>query len=153
MTGIWSSSGLSRRVSMLENTIRLYQYLRDRLKYLRPSIASLIGQAASSGEFPDLEFLHVCDEKMKNGMNFPESWTSSVSGDTARLGGEAARVVAGLSNVLGRSDLESQLSAIDCGIAMLEARLVDAREYAAKHKKMYQTLGVLAGLGLAVFIF
>lgn len=112
----------------------------------------MIHQAATSEEFVDLRFLSACDEKMINGVSFPESWASSVSEDMASLGKEASPIISGLSNVLGRSDLESQLSAIDYGIAMLEARLLDAREYASRHKKLYQTLGVLAGLGLAVFM-
>lgn len=152
MTGIWAAAGLSKRVLTLENTIRLYQYLRDRLKFLRPSVASLINQADGSGEFADLKFLSACNERMKNGMNFPESWTMSVHEYTDLLGREVAPVISGLSNVLGKSDLESQISAIDHGISMLETRLFNAREYTAKHKKLYQTLGVLAGLGLAVFI-
>jgi stage III sporulation protein AB len=54
--------------------------------------------------------------------------------------------------VLGASDLESQLAAIDYGVSLLEARLAAAREYAAARGKLYGTLGVLAGLGIAVLI-
>jgi stage III sporulation protein AB len=63
-----------------------------------------------------------------------------------------AQVITGLGQVLGASDLESQLAAIDYGISLLEARLADARGHAAARGKLYDTLGVLAGLGVAVLI-
>jgi stage III sporulation protein AB len=144
--------GLRTRVALLEETIRLYRYLRDRLKYLRPSVSALIDAAASSEEFKSLGFLAACDARMKAGEGFEDSWIISVEEQAKALGGPVAQVVAGLGQVLGASDLESQLAAIDYGMALLEARLAAAREHAAARVKLYDTLGVLAGLGVAVLI-
>lgn len=152
MAGISAASGLSRRVAAIENIIRLCQHLRDRLKYMRPSVAMLVGQAAASPEFEELEFLSQCDRRMREGEIFAESWRSSVRGSSALIGRDAADIVGSLADVLGASDLESQLSALDYGIATLESRLCDAREYSARHQKLYRTLGVLAGFGIAVFM-
>lgn len=150
--GIWAASGLSKRVSTLEIVIRLYQYLRDSLKYLRPSVTMLIGRAAGEAEFSGLGFLRGCDEKMRSGKNFPESWREAISEDIATMGKEDAPIVLSLAGVLGASDLDSQLAALEHGMALLEARLGEAREYASKHKKLYRTLGVLAGLMVAIVI-
>lgn len=146
------ASGLSKRVLILENLIRLYRFLHDRLKYLQPSVSSLISQAAANGEFAQLAFLGVCRDEMQAGNTFPESWRIAVEKEKNNLGANAAAIVATLAEVLGAADLESQLAALQYGVSLLESRLEEARSYAAKHKKLYQTLGILAGLGLAVII-
>ncbi len=136
----------------MEEVIRLYHYLHDRLKYMRPSVAALIGAANASGEFDSLEFLDACETRMKAGRPFGESWRSSVEENATALGEATARVVMGLGGVLGASDLESQLSAIEYGISVLESRLEESRERAGARMKLYGTLGMLAGLGAAVLV-
>lgn len=115
-------------------------------------MASLIGRAAGAAEFSNLTFLLICEAKMQAGENFPESWREAVAEDASMLGKEAAPIVSQLAGVLGASDLESQLAALDHGIALLESRLREAREYARIHKKLYRTLGVLTGLMIAIVI-
>jgi stage III sporulation protein AB len=137
-------------VALLEETIRLYRYLRDRLKYLRPSVPALIDAAAGTEDFKSLAFLAACDARMKAGEGFAESWRVSVEEQERELGGPVAQAIAGLGQVLGASDLESQLAAMDYGISLLEARLAAAREHAAARGKLYGTLGVLAGFGVAI---
>jgi stage III sporulation protein AB len=139
-------------VKLIEESIRLYRYLRDRLKFLRPSVSTLIGTAASSGEFASLGFLGDCDARLSAGEGFCESWRTSVEAWAPALGKTAAPVIAGLGGVLGQSDLESQISAIDYGAAVLEDRLLAAREDAARYNRLYSALGVLAGLGIAIIL-
>ncbi len=136
----------------MEETIRLYHYLHDRLKYMRPSVAALIGAANASGEFESLGFLAACEARMQGGSPFGESWRCSVGGSIPELGEASAQVVMGLGGVLGASDLESQLSAIEYSISVLDSRLEEARELAAVRMKLYGTLGLLAGLGAAILV-
>ncbi len=126
--------------------------MRDRLKYLQPSIDSLIAQAASSMEFSSLKFLMLCREKMSNGIGFAEAWRKSVNSDNTDICKDTTEIIVNLSETLGRCDLDSQLAALEYGIVILESRLQDAREYAAKHKKLYRALGVLSGLAIAILI-
>lgn len=137
---------------MLETVIRLYGYLHDRLKYLQPSVNSLIEQAADSPEFEELKFLSCCLEYMRQGKDFSESWSLALSNSKTILSDDITQIIYNISNTLGTTDLESQLSAIVYDRSRLEQRLIEARDYAEKHKKLYQTLGVLSGLGLAVLI-
>lgn len=149
--GISKASALSDQVIMLETVIRFYGYLHDRLKYMQPSVKSLIEQAANSQEFTELKFLAYCYEKMQEGIDFSESWNSAIY-DQSVFSDNITKIIQNISNTLGTSDLESQLAAISYDRSKLEQRLIEAREYAEKHKKLYQTMGVLSGLGLAVFI-
>lgn len=137
---------------MLENVIRFYGYMHDRLKYLQPSVNSLIEQAANTREFEDLKFLPYCREKMREGKDFPESWRSSVYSVDIVLSEDITKIILNISNILGTADLDSQLAAITYDRSRLEQRLTEARDYADKHRKLYQTLGVLSGLWLVILI-
>lgn len=137
---------------MLETVIRFYGYLHDRLKYLQPSVNSLIEQAVCSKEFDGLIFLPYCLKYMRQGKDFSESWGLAIYNSDTVLSEDITQIIHNISNTLGTSDLESQLSAILYDRSRLEQRLIEARNYAEKHKKLYQTLGVLSGLGLAVLI-
>lgn len=152
MMGFLKAATLSNRVIMLENVIRLYQYLHDRLKFLQPSVNSLIEQASSSQEFSNIEFLSVCNVMMNAGKSFPESWRESVYSIDTILDVKDIDIIQNISNTLGMTDIESQLAALGYDKARLGSNLEEARDYAAKHKKMYQTLGVLSGLLIAIFI-
>lgn len=151
MTGTLAASGLSKHVLLLENTIRLCQYLYDRLKFLRPGVRALIRQAAAADEFRELTFLKVCAEKVEAGGDFPICWKEAVAAFWI-FDREESKIVQSLGGVLGASDLESQLSALEYARELLEARILAVRDYAAKHKKLYRTLGVLSGLGIAVVL-
>ena len=152
MIGAGLARALTERVSMLERTIRLYRWLHDRLKYMQPSVMALIDAAYRSGEFKQLRFLTECHKNMKDSGDFSESWRHAVENSTGAVGEEAAAAMASLSDVLGKTDLESQLAAIDYGSKLLEQRLQNTREYAKRHQRLYRTLGVLAGALVAVLI-
>lgn len=152
LTGLNLGRGLTARVRVLEEVIRLYRYLRDRLKYLRPSVSALIEAAAESGEFEALKFLPACNARMKSGLGFSESWRLSVAEEAPALGRDALPAVQSLAGVIGASDIDSQLSAIDYGISVLEDRLEQARQKAAGKSRLYGTLGLLAGLGVSVLV-
>ena len=145
MIGVGLARALTERVSTLECAIRLYRWLHDRLKYMQPGVMSLIDAAHRSGEFHRLRFLRECRENMKDSGDFAVSWRQAVENNASAIGKEAAAVMVSLSDVLGKTDLESQLAAIDYGAALLEQRLQNAREYAKRHQRLYKTLGVLAG--------
>ena len=152
MIGAGLARALSDRVSTLECTIRLYRWIYDRLKYMQPGVMALVGAAYRSGEFERLKFLTQCHKNMKDSGDFSESWRQAVENNAGAVGKEAAAVMASLSEVLGKTDLESQLAAIDYGAVLLEQRLNDAREYAKRHQRLYRTLGVLAGALVVVLI-
>jgi len=152
MIGARFAGALTEKVSTLECVIRLYRYLHDRLKYMQPGVMPLIDAAVSSGEFEKLRFLRECRDNMKDSGDFSESWRKAVGNNAFSLGKEAVAVMASLSGVLGKTDLESQLAAIDYGASLLEKRLESAREYARRHQRLYRTLGVLAGALVVVLL-
>lgn len=145
------AAGLSERVSSLERSLRLLCHLRDRLRFLRPSVRSLIQNAAAVEDFAPLGFLGRCRDEMERGVDFPSAWKEAVRSADVR-DREARDILESLGDILGGSDLDSQLASLELCRDRLELCLEAAREHAAKHKKLYRTLGVLAGAAAAIIL-
>jgi len=150
MTGIYMASGLSKRVGAIENSISLLGMLCDRLRFLQPSMNQLIGAMASMEQFSATGYLVRCRDLLREGHPFPESWQRAVHESTPEIGKAQAAILLPLGEVLGSTDLDSQLAALGHARALLENRLADARSYRDRHAKMYQSLGVLCGLAIAI---
>jgi stage III sporulation protein AB len=143
---------LSGRVAAIEGSAALLGQLSDRLKYLQPSMFSLMDSVASTQQFERLGYPAKCRELMRAGLSFPESWRQALREVPGRLGPQETQALLALADILGCADLDSQLSALDYTAKLLESRLGAAREYEQKYAKLYRTLGVLGGVAIAIII-
>ena len=61
-------------------------------------------------------------------------------------------VLKGLSNMLGKADLEGQISEIKLTDRFIDVQLEKAEEECKKSTKMYKTLGVVIGLAIVIVL-
>lgn len=93
-----------------------------------------------------------CRERMLRGDSFPVAWRTAVAQSPGALKGEEVRILASLADVLGTTDLDSQLSALDYTGEQLRRCHAAAGQKRDKCQKLYGTLGVLAGLAVAIIL-
>lgn len=146
------ASGLSARASAIDTAVVLTGWLADRLRYLQPSMSSLIESAGSSPELGKLPYIAACRAQMRRGESFPVAWRSAVEKHPGALKSEEIRLLSSLADVLGATDLESQLTALDYTREQLRRCYAQACSDRDKHQKLYGTLGVLAGIGIAIIL-
>ena len=147
------ASGLSARLRKLEDCICLLGEMSGRLRYLQPSVHSLVVSLASQQRFEELSFLKECARLMGEGGCFSASWRTALKGKSHALGEEESAILASLGDVLGRSDLESQLLAIALVRDQLEQRISGAREKARTQGSLYRSMGLLGGVAAAIILF
>lgn len=152
MTGIFMASGLSKRVSGIENAVALLAHIHDRMRFLSPTVGGLVESACGVGKLRGVAYLTVCREQMGRGVPFPTAWREAVWQYPGSLGAEEAALMASLSEVLGSSDLESQLNAVAYTRSRMEELLEQSREYRRKHQKLYGSLGILTGLAIVILL-
>ena len=152
MMGMLAASGLSARLRRLELSLSLLGELSGRLTYLQPTTQSLIAALATQERFGELGFLRGCAAEMGRGEQFSQSWQLALEGEKGALGREEAALLASLAEVIGQSDLESQLSAIALVREQLAERLADQREKMRKQERLYRSMGVLGGVAAAVIL-
>ena len=152
MMGMFAASSLSVRLRRLEACVCLLSELSGRLKYLQPTVQSLVVGLAAQERFGELRFLKLCAAQMEEGADFSGCWRQSLKREEQSLGREEAALMASLGDVLGRSDLESQLSAISLTGEQFAQRMEIRRERAKKQEGLYRSMGVLGGVAAAIIL-
>jgi len=138
-------------VSALEKAVALLGHLQDRMRHLQPSMGSLIHGACGAEAFAQLSFLRECDGRMGRGQPFPVAWRESLEA-FQDLEGEPREILLELGEVLGASELEAALSALDFARRRMELQLNGAREHRDKYQKLYRTMGVLSGFAIVLIL-
>ena len=85
-------------------------------------------------------------EKMPAG----EAWNKSLEVQSTNLTKEDIEVLKSLSNLLGKVDLEGQVSEIELVDNFLDNQIEIAQEESKKIVKMYKTLGITVGLAMVI---
>jgi len=85
------------------------------------------------------------------GDNFREDWVRAANEMDELQEGELS-VIKSIGAALGTSDVQGQLSMLEVNTRLLESYAEQAREQYMKKGKLYRTMGLLAGLFVAVLI-
>lgn len=91
----------------------------------------------------------TASEKMKE-LPAGEAWIKSLEVQSTNLKKEDIEVLKGLSNLLGKVDLEGQVSEIELVDNFIDRQIEAAEEESKKNQKMYKTLGVTIGLAMVI---
>lgn len=68
------------------------------------------------------------------------------------LNKEDKEVVKMMGKLLGKTDIEGQLSEISLGLDLIGKQIKDAEIEKNKNTKLYKTLGVISGLGISIIL-
>lgn len=81
-----------------------------------------------------------------------EAWEKSVETNGYNLKKDDINSLKTLGKLLGRTDIEGQISQIELVSSFLEKQLNDAVESKNKNEKMYKKLGIIVGLVLVIVL-
>lgn len=81
-----------------------------------------------------------------------EAWEKSVETNGFSLKKEDINSLKSLGKMLGRTDIDGQVSQIELVNSFLEKQINDAVESKNKNEKMYKKLGVIVGLVLVIVL-
>lgn len=86
--------------------------------------------------------------------DFKTSWEKSIDEEKTNLNlkNEDINLIKGLSNMLGKTDMEGQLSEIDLTMSFLDNQILLAEEECRKNEKMYRSLGTIFGLAIIIIL-
>ena len=120
----------------------------DRLRYLSPSMQSLI--AGLAAQYTELGFLEKCNAEMQNGISFTKAFMQALS--TENMQKHTYEVLLSLLSELGQSDIDSQLAAIAYACERMREEIQREQSFCAVHCKLYRSLGALGGAALAILL-
>lgn len=80
------------------------------------------------------------------------AWQKALEKSTSSFKKEDVDILKNLSNLLGKTSLEGQISEIELTKNFLETQIKKAEEEERKNKKMYRSLGVILGLVIVIIL-
>ena len=79
-------------------------------------------------------------------------WENAVDASNTSLTTEDKDIVKGLAKMLGRTDIDGQVSEIRLTSKFLEVQLKEAENQKNKNEKLYKTLGITIGLAIVIVL-
>lgn len=150
---MYLSSGLSGRVSELENAILFLEKTQTFLKYGQVPTEELLSRLSEQEKFQGLGFIKAALRLMQKGMPFPVAWKQALLEQRGGKLKPADRdILTGVGDILGGSDAESQISGLELTAELLRQNYKEALEEKNTGGKLYRSLGFLIGIGAAIFI-
>lgn len=112
------------------------EIFKEMSEKLKPNIANIFLSAAN---------------KMEN-INAGDAWLQALGESNTNMIKEDVETLKTLSNLLGKVDIEGQVSEIGLVETFLDTQIELAEEEKNKYVKMYKTLGVTVGLALVIIL-
>ena len=81
-----------------------------------------------------------------------EAWDMALKLDDLNIDEEDRTVLKNLSKLLGKTDLEGQLSQIEYTTDFLDKQIKKAEIQKDKNEKMYRTLGMILGMVIVIIL-
>lgn len=150
---IKSFSYKSRRVE-LENTLELIRLLNLEISYRKDSLKKTFQRVAAQKQCWFSKVLEDCSEYLSFQEPLKTAWQNSLNKnmDSCPLLPKDIEILKDVSMGLGRSDTQGQKKIIEPAVLRLEAGIKEAARAEMKMGKMYRSLGVAAGVAIAVIL-
>lgn len=129
-------------------------WLRDferRLQYAAPPIKEWLRESADHPQYGALPFIAQTVQLLQDA-DLETAWKKALHTAPGSLADADAAVLSTLGTHLGKSDAPTQLQCIQETVAVLEESRKVAVAAVQKADKLYLTLGVSGGMGLALLL-
>ena len=151
-TGIYASQNLRNDMRRTEKLIALTEECSAYIRYQQPELDELIDILSQNSAYQEFHFLRNISEN-KNPYLMPSAiWNEAIQNDNS-VPVATREILESLGHILGTTDIEGQLSALELHRIQLQQILSGCRERYQKQGKLYQSLGILAGCMLGVLLW
>jgi len=81
-----------------------------------------------------------------------DAWLEAIDTSNTNLKEEDIGIIKNLSKLLGKTDIDGQISEIELASSFIDKQIEEAREEQYKNVKMYKTLGLVLGLVIVIIL-
>lgn len=139
-----------RVIDLKELKIALNMF-ETKIKFTYEPIPNIFNQIAENIN-PNVGILFKnAANKMKK-KSAGEAWKESLEEFESAINEEDKQILMGLNKLLGKTNLEGQISEIQLTSNFLNHQIEKAEKEEAKNRKMYKTLGVTIGLAIVIIL-
>ncbi|WP_310604022.1 stage III sporulation protein AB [Anaerosporobacter sp.] len=154
--GVYFSVILKERIKDLKELNKLIVILRGEIRYASTPLPEAVGSLAERTDGEYRRFLHAVAQELDKleGRTFSDIWHGCVESELVdtSLSKKDKLLLSRLGENLGYLDKEMQLNTIDLYITQIQGELDDAVDCVKEKVRLYNMLGVMAGIFITIVL-
>lgn len=151
LIGITISKRYRNREKELKEMKNALNMFETKMRFTYESIPEIFPEIAEKIDGSIGKIFEMAIEKMEE-MSAGDAWNESIEKIENSLTQEDKKVIKSLGRMLGKTDIEGQISEIELVSHFLDTQIELAQQERRKNEKMYKTLGGVIGLVLVIIL-
>ena len=151
MIGILLSKKYSNRVKELQEFKNALNIFKTKIRFTCEPIPEIFTEISSSMSSNIGSIFKIAGNNMKL-ITAGEAWNSALDTEILNIDDEDRSILKNLSKLLGKTDVEGQISQIELTTTFLNEQISKAEREKSKSEKMYRTLGVILGITIVIVL-
>ena len=149
--GISISKKYSTRVTELNEIQRALNIFEEKIKFTYEPIPDVFEEISNNCIESIGSIFKNASQKMKL-LPAGEAWESALENSTTKLTNDDLNTLKGMAKMLGRTDLDGQVSEIRLTKKFVDTKIKEAEIQKMKNEKLYKTLGITVGLTIVIVL-
>lgn len=149
--GILMAKKYSNRVKDLKEMRKALNFFEDKIKFTYEPIPDVFEEISSKVNENIGEIFKSSANLMQN-ESAGVSWEKAVDNANTNFSKEDNEVIKGLAKMLGKTDIDGQVSEIRLTNKFIDVQIKDAENEKNRNEKLYKTLGVTVGLAIVIVL-
>ena len=145
------SKKFSNRLRDLKEMRKALNFFEEKIKFTYEPIQDVFEEISHKVKENIGEIFHNSSKAMEN-ESAGESWENAVENSNNNFTKEDKDIIKGLAKMLGKTDIDGQVSEIKLTCKFLDVQIKDAENEKLKNEKLYKTLGATIGLALVIIL-
>lgn len=149
--GMLISQKYRNREKQLKEIKNAFHILETKIRFTYAPMPEIFGEIAEGTSGPVSNIFALAKEKMKE-TSAGRAWEEAIEEENTELRKEDKEVLKELGVLLGKTDVEGQISQIKVTNIFLEEQIEKAGQERKKNEKLYKTLGMVTGLAIIIVL-
>ena len=149
--GINISRKYSERVKELKQFFQALTIFEEKIKFTYEPIPDVFFDISENFDAPLKDIFYNASEKMQS-ESASEAWEDAIDESKNNLTKEDKASIKALAKMLGKTDLDGQVSEIRLTKQFIKTKIEEAEFQRNKNEKLYKTLGITFGLTIVIIL-
>ena len=149
--GMEKSKSYERRVLELQKIKNGFNYFRSKIEFTYEPVKEILEGVSNSVYMEEENLFAKTKEYMKN-LNLNQAWNKAID-EEINIDKEDKEILKMFGKLLGKTDKNGQISEIDLSLNFVEKQIQKAELEKFKNTKLFKSLGLLVGMGIAIILW
>ena len=149
--GVLMSKKYSNRLRDLKEMRKALNFFEEKIKFTYEPIPDVFEEISGKVKENIGEIFNTSSNLMQS-KSAGEAWEFAVDNSNNNFTKEDKDIIKGLAKMLGKTDIDGQVSEIRLTNKFIDVQIKDAEKEKIKNEKLYKTLGATVGLALVIIL-